>query len=481
VIRRFLVLIVYLSVIGATLAQESGSGEVTLPAKNGIAAVRYMHIRGGFYIRVDFTKPAAGNNADISPANLVVEFPGSHRAIPQTAIATPAIPHGPTMTDTEYSPGFGNMVAQIGVDNALGAAEPVRSDQTVSVTFHQLHFQDGTVGAEVTGLGQIYDHSNIDLLVESTRKALAVAKPKDEKDIFVGLNVDVPSGNGNNAQGSTDLVLNHTFYAQRSTVFPSGLFDSALLGLKLKKASQSLADARHFEAGFKLRKTFLLASSSDVAVVRNAVGGNVSPGALAALGRLQSVFFRSVLWDNGLQFEGDVGNGTLGNVSNLVYDSELQLASISRGFAAQTGFWNLRFMPVGVEAGYNLKTSDTRQERGSLARYKAGAVLNLHYQSKSPGDFLSRIELEASTVNRYLFQHESALDQKTQQIVSTTRGNHNWVEADLKFFLGAIIGKTRPGLKISYTRGSLPPVYSYTKAFQVGIVFESADDDTSKR
>ena len=74
---------------------------------------------------------------------------------------------------------------------------------------------------------------------------------------------------------------------------------------------------------------------------------------------------------------------------------------------------------------------------------------------------------------------ENGIDPKTNKVVPITTGRKGWIQADLKFFFGVVLFKTRPGIKVSYQRGSLPPVYSYTKSFNFGFVFESTDDDNS--
>jgi hypothetical protein len=59
-----------------------------------------------------------------------------------------------------------------------------------------------------------------------------------------------------------------------------------------------------------------------------------------------------------------------------------------------------------------------------------------------------------------------------------TSGDKYWVQADLKvFFLRAL--KANAGLKVSFQRGYLPPVYNFNKAFNFGLVIESSDNDTS--
>src|SRR5258707_14606922 len=91
-------------------------------------------------------------------------------------------------------------------------------------------------------------------LQASLAKQVASEKSTDDKNLFAGLAVTVPSGKGD-AQGSGDLILNHQFFANQ--VLSGALFDSATLGLVLKKSSAAGSDSRHFTAGMTVEKTFL--------------------------------------------------------------------------------------------------------------------------------------------------------------------------------------------------------------------------------
>src|SRR5262249_849647 len=133
------------------------------------------------------------------------------------------------------------------------------------------------------------------------------------------------------------------------------------------------------------------------------------------------------------------------------------------------------------EAGYNITNNDLKgAERQSLVRIKAGAQFNLHYQAANPARFLDRVEWEVKGVDRYLFRREAAFDDATKKAIFTRKGNKYWIQSDLKFMFGGLSSFGQAGFKISFNRGSLPPVYAFNKSFTIGLVFQSKDGDTSK-
>jgi hypothetical protein len=48
-----------------------------------------------------------------------------------------------------------------------------------------------------------------------------------------------------------------------------------------------------------------------------------------------------------------------------------------------------------------------------------------------------------------------------------------WTQVDFKVLVGSGMNGLRPGLKATYQRGYLPPVFAFTKVFSYGLVFES--------
>jgi hypothetical protein len=69
-------------------------------------------------------------------------------------------------------------------------------------------------------------------------------------------------------------------------------------------------------------------------------------------------------------------------------------------------------------------------------------------------------------------------DKEKMTNTTTDRGNKPWLQADFKVYFtdpeeGS--GGLRSGFKLSYNRGSLPPVFATTKSFQFGFVLESTE------
>jgi len=63
--------------------------------------------------------------------------------------------------------------------------------------------------------------------------------------------------------------------------------------------------------------------------------------------------------------------------------------------------------------------------------------------------------------------------------MAVTKGDKLYFQADAKVFLFET-PSGRYGFKLSYNRGSLPPVYGSVSSFQFGFVIETTDGDTSK-
>ncbi|HVG21640.1 MAG TPA: hypothetical protein VNI02_21570, partial [Blastocatellia bacterium] len=376
---------------------------------------------------------------------------------------------------------------------SVDEAAPKPGDNQFMVTFGTLHFvtkdaQGRTITVSkngVAGTGRIYNRGNINERVEETGQALkdavAHAKTDEEKDVFIGLNVVVPSGG--DSEGSGDININRDLYA--STLGQAALFDHIKIGFHLNKASENRADPRHFDVGLTFRKTFLRADSTKLNRIKQAIN-NFDPARdepqqlVEDISDLQQDFVRAFLFDNALRFEGDVSNRGISNVSNLLWDTQLQVATVSRALAGQTGFWNFRWVPVGFEVGGNLTNNDApNQEKNSLARIKTGGELNLIFKAGNPNEPISRIQFSAKALERYLFKRESTLDEATQKVVDTDKGSKYWLQADLKVSTGVRLGAGRVGFKATFQRGFLPPVYNFVKTFKFGIVFETNDDDNS--
>jgi hypothetical protein len=470
----------------SVLAQSPlGDKEATKTDELGIALVRFYDLPGANHrLIVHLSKPQDTSklNDDLSPSNIIIKFLPSGKVVPATLINDINQPNA-AAADTLSLTGFDDERVQIGIlDQPEASPDP--GDDQVEVTFSVLHFVGGTKeGVESTG--KVYNRANIKERVEETRQALkdavAHAKTDEEKTAFIGLNVVVPSGD--DSEGSGDISFNRDLYA--STLGQAALFDQIKFGFVLKKASEDKADPRHFDLGFTFRKTFLRASRTKLNRIKGAINNSsqatVEPLQLIQdINDLQQDFVRAFIFDNALRFEGDVSGSGISNVSNLLWDTQLQVATVSRAFAGQTGFWNFRLVPVGFEIGGNLTNDDDpTQEKTSLARIKTGGELNLIFKAGDPAEPISRIVLSATALERYLFKRETTIDEMTQMAILTDKGSKYWLEADLKVTTGVRLGVGRVGFRVTFNRGSLPPVYNFVKTFKFGVFFETNDDDNS--
>jgi hypothetical protein len=426
------------------------------------------------------------------PSNFTITYLPSGRKVPVGAIGSPIeveagsncraliIPIDFNYTDQARKDAAGNLIQ--------GLSRPASDDKQVKVEISRLTF-DGKAASNLSKTGKFYNSINFAELADKeiqtvSAKSAAVSKTSQERNIFAGVNVDIPSGAGS-TEGSGEINFNRTLFSPR--LGEAKLFDRINFGLQLKKGSEERSDPRHLSLGFNFRKTFLRLNRQNLEAIKSALfadPGTLSAAtqadALTAVGNIQKDFIRAYLWDTAFRFEGDVSGTSFGNVSNLVLDSQLQIATVTKAFAADTGFLNLRFIPVGVEVGYNMRNEDNPAvDKNSLARVKTGGIATLFYEARDPDDFLNRIEFETQGVARYLFRRESAFDEATKKAIFTDRGLKYWLQSDLKFLLGPRIGKGRAGFRLSFSRGSLPPVYAYTKAFKFGLVFETTDDTTA--
>jgi hypothetical protein len=426
------------------------------------------------YIRVDFSDAHPNNSADLRTSNVRVTTGSSNKPLQLT-------------TDGMFNAGFGqNQTATFELsDEAITAP----GDMTVRICFTTYAFTDKTV-TNLCGDGKIYNDSNIGDLVNDSKKALnssvATSKTSAEKDIFAGLSISVPSGGGE-TQGSGDLNLNHYF------TLP--LLGQGVLGLEIKKGSSINADPHHFTGGMKARKTWLLGvNKDDLSKLISGIESNPGDDAtVLMIDKIQRHYFRSIYFDNGISYEGDLSNGSVGNVSNVVYDGELWVNTAVRSLTRTSGFVNLRIIPLGVEAGYNvsanaasspsststLSNSSTPPNDYSLARVKSGGTFTLSSQSPYLSANSPRLDLEVTAIDRYLFEKELLYNAKTSSYSSTGTGSRYWAQVAVKVLAGSVgTGSVsgRPGLKLAFERGSLPPVYAFTKVFTVSLIYETNDN-----
>lgn len=438
------------------------------------------------FIRVDFSDPhdeASAKQSDVGFVNTTVLTTPSNKSLKLTK-------------DGTFNSGFSNLVVTFELSS--DAITPP-GDTGVKVCFATYTFKGKKEPVtDLCGDGKIYNDANVADLVHDSQQALSnavsTAKTSAEKNIFGGLSISVPSGGGD-TQGSGDLNLNHYF------AFP--LVGQGVFGLEIKKGSSVNADPRHFTGGIKARKVWLLGvSKADLNALISAIessSGELNADAVSKIGGIQAKYFRSIYFDNGLSYEGDISNGNLGNISNVLYNGETWVNTAVRSLTKQTGFYNFRILPVGIEAGYNVSANSSASLSGapstittsssapspsySIARLKSGATFTLSSESPFATTPSPRLDLEVSAVNRYLFEKELIYDGKAKSYSSTGVGNKYWVQLALKF-LGGSIGSGsfsgRPGLRLAFERGSLPPVYSFTKVFTVSLIYETNDNSSQE-
>jgi hypothetical protein len=227
--------------------------------------------------------------------------------------------------------------------------------------------------------------------------------------------------------------------------------------------------------------------------------GAANDNALLAIANIQKTYFRSIYFDNGLSYEGDISNGSLSNISNILYGGDLWVNTAVRPLSKDSGFFNFRILPIGVEAGYNVSANASTPLSGapstatpsgsipaanySLVRLKSGATFTLSTESPYSTAKSARVDLELSAVDRYLFEKELLYDSKASSYSSTGTGNKYWAQVAL-MVLGKPIGggalSGRPGLRLAFQRGSLPPVYAFTKVFTISLIFETNDNSSQE-
>jgi hypothetical protein len=367
-------------------------------------------------------------------------------------------------------------------------------DNQIRVCFTALHFisADGTPAtttSQVCEMGMILTRTNRTAEMDKQLKVLQeTEKTSEEKNIFAS--GFVVNGEGGDAEGGADINLNSNDLGVR------GLTAFA----RLKKATAEEADPKSFEIGINQRSTSLIGRGS-LSLIRQYRAIMLDPtkseaekdaaeqGYKELLQKRQRRILGGVFFDLGVKIEAQALSF---DVTNIVGDGMLQLQSrTKRLFGSKNGFVRFRLIPAGMEFGYNLSDNATAQTNAEgaaqntdntdwIARFKFGGVLTLFYKNNSESaGFIKRVELDVQAVNRYLFRREVAFDETTMMNTSTDRGNKPWFQANLKIFFTDPEEGTpgmRTGFKLSYNRGSLPPVFADTKSFQFGFIMESTEN-----
>jgi hypothetical protein len=274
-----------------------------------------------------------------------------------------------------------------------------------------------------------------------------VAQTQSESNIFAsGLVTTASTGTA----GAGDINLN-------SPNILGGVTNPGLLSgfLQIKRATTAAGDPKNFEAGVKYQAGF-------------------------GLGDKTAKTITAVLLDLAAKAEGTASQF---GVNNIVGDSSVSLQSPVFG---RTKNFSAKFRIVsGIEGGSNRSKGDAPTDLKGfgplknidwIARGKFGfeGALQFTKDDQHPQVPFDSIALNVGAVDRYLVFDELRYNMTTNAVDTTTRGNRPWIQVDGKLMLGHTDSASF-GLKVTYQRGSLPPVFAAVKTFQFGFVYETKD------
>jgi hypothetical protein len=282
--------------------------------------------------------------------------------------------------------------------------------------------------------------------------------PPDEKTLNASAFVTTAS---DNSEGGADLAFNPKLSDPNASVF-----------FRLKKATAEKGDARHLEIGAAYR-VGIPWNRAQLRKMREATDLVVLNDLL--LERQQSLIAGSVV-NLAMKLEGEP---TAFDATNGVGDAHYEILSMTRRLAGRQGFWRGYVIPAGAEIGRKLgvdATGAASTDHEWIARYKAGGGFTVFYQAASPRIPLSRLDFEVDGIWRYLAVDELNFDVGTKKIDRTTDGGHGYLQVAMKAFF-AETASGRFGIRASYNRGSLPPVFAAVRSFEFGFVIESNDKD----
>jgi hypothetical protein len=415
-------------------------------------------------------------SATYTPANVnYIYVPFSLKA-GQGAIQTVTPPEVSAVT---MSPAGGPRVTRVDQDRRTNLV--VILDGTLDlktnpqVCFTSISYTVSGKTSTVANLCQTITSPDIKAQRDAILKELQnVTKTSTEKDIFASGFVTTASSG---SQGGAQIALNPDLGIKGMTSF-----------LNINKSTQTGADPKNFEAGTRYRFVHSLSAGLLEKVKDAPTGGERDE----LIRQAQQKAVAGLIWDFAAKLEGEATNF---NVSNFVGESALSFRSLSKGFGGNKGYLRSFVMPLAFEGGKNLNsqgqplqttaTSGTAQTANPLsgvnyvARYKAGLGFTLFYEDWDSSLPLKRADVDVNAVGRYLFLKESAYDSKAKIVDTITNGFREYVEIALKLYVGQS-SAGRYGLKLSYDRGSLPPVFARVKTFQFGFLFESAEDSSKK-
>ena len=342
--------------------------------------------------------------------------------------------------------------------------ERIRAGTEVHVAFTQVQSGDGQTFENVSGAGIV---QSFDTIKAAFVKMQQVQKTSDEKPILASGFV---TGAATGTQSGVDISVNPEIGVPGMTAF-----------LQIKKSTLALADPKNFEVGTRFRSVF----PSSRAMFAEIAGVQSDPEKIRQIiaAHEQNEWNRLIA---GLLFDltGELeGEATAFQVSNFLGDASFQWRSKTKKFIGDHGYWRGYLMPVAFEGGKNvgsagLPNAGTRVDW--LARYRGELGLTVYYENWNSEFPIRRMDLDAIGTFRQLFFDEYAYNSQSNIADRIGKGGRGYGEFDIKLFL-AQTAQIRYGVRLSYTRGSLPPVYAKVKSFQFGFVWESNDTAVVKR
>jgi len=361
-------------------------------------------------------------------------FSDKLKAVPSSAETTVTLKSGAKIDASRlvvHFEGQGTRSVAVHINGA-----PVQ-DVVTQIAFSTVHFADDTTGSNVNSA---VDNPG-DGVIKITKLMQQIANTQSEKSIFAsGLATTSSSGTA----GAADVNLNS--------------IDLGIPNLKtflqLKKATAKEGDPKNFEFGLNYM--------SAIAIQDPAANRTITAILLDFAGKSE-------------------GTASKFGVNNIVGDTSVSLQSPVFDLGPRSSA-HFRILG-GFEGGSNRSKGDAPVDAPGfaplknvdwIARSKFGVEGALHVENPMKVLPFELIELRAGGVVRHLYFDELRYDMATDKVDKTTKGAHPWAQVDLKLMLGHT-NQGNYGLKLTYQRGSLPPVFATTKAFQFGFVFETGD------
>jgi hypothetical protein len=306
----------------------------------------------------------------------------------------------------------------------------------------------------------VTDNAAIDAVKAAALKVLTDTPATPDEKVLNASGFVTTASDG--TEGGGDISFNPKLSDPNASAF-----------VRLKKATVEKGDARHFEVGAAYRRgvpwnrTQLarIAAAPDVQTLQQ------------LMDERQSAVIAGTIVNFALKLEGDPSTF---DATNGVGEADYSIVTMTKPLFGKSGFWRSYGIPGGLEIGRKLGVDGTgaaTTEHDWIARYKAGAGIKVFFKGSQASLVpITRFDFAVDGIWRYLAFEELNFNTTTKALDKVTDGAHGYIEASLKAFF-VETGKQRFGIKGSYIRGSLPPVFADVKSFQFGFVVESNDKD----